>query len=95
MRKIRAKLLDKEKDLRRLELKLKQEREAGDLQHRLDPKRLVDAVNELAEKNKKKDYRPPPAVKNEVELKHLLATDFQRKILSELDSKRDKVQIVV
>ena len=53
MRSIREQLLAKEQELRRLELKMKQEREAAELAEKMDPKRMVDAIKELAEKSKK------------------------------------------
>jgi hypothetical protein len=95
MRKVRARLLDKERELRLLELKVQQERETGELAERLSPKHLVNAVKEMAEKAKPKEYRPAPTVSNARPLKDLLATEFQRKILNELDSKRDQVCVPV
>jgi len=92
MRAIRAELLKKEQELRMLELKVRQERDTGDVVDKINPQRMVDALKELAEKNKEVEVRPEPTVSSATPLKNLLATDFQRKILSELDARRNKVR---
>lgn len=57
---------------------------------KLDPKRITEHFQQLAEKNRPKEIRPEPKVESATPLKNLLATDFQRKILSELDAKRSQ-----